>query len=193
MQISILSGIYTDQDSNFRSYYPCNYVPVAKQQGISNGYLKPADGIVKLGDGTGIDRGGISWKGHCYRVMGTKLVKVYEDGSITTIGEVGGNDQVTFDYSFDYLGVVSDKKLFLYNGTTLTQVTDSDLGQVLDFVWVDGYFMTTDGEFLVVTDLNNPFAVNPLKYGSSEADPDDVKAVLCCLHGFYSLFGWWTK
>ncbi len=37
--------------------------------------------------------------------------------------------------------------------------------------------MTTDGTFLVVTELGDPLAVNPLKYGSSEADPDPVIAL----------------
>ena len=44
-------------------------------------------------------------------------------------------------------------------------MTDLDLGVVLDFCWVDGYFMTTDGESLIVTELTDPMAVNPLKYG----------------------------
>jgi hypothetical protein len=58
---------------------------------------------------------------------------------------------------------------------------------VLDLVWVDGYFMTTDGEFLVVTDLTDPFAVNPLKYGSSEVDPDPVVALLKLRNEVYAL------
>lgn len=178
MQIPILNGIYTDENSDFRTSYPRNMVPVPKQQGISNGYLRPADGIVQLGSGPGVDRGAINWNGVCFRVMGTKLVSVSSNGTATTLGDVGGNDQVTMDYSFDRLGVASNGKLFYWNGSTLTQVTDPDLGDVVDFTWVDGYFMTTDGEFLIVTDLSDPTSVNPLKYGSSEADPDPIKAIL---------------
>jgi hypothetical protein len=58
---------------------------------------------------------------------------------------------------------------------------------VLDVVWVDGYFMTTDGEFLVVTELTNPLLVNPLKYGSSEADPDPVVALLKLRNEVYAI------
>jgi hypothetical protein len=58
---------------------------------------------------------------------------------------------------------------------------------VLDVVWVDGYFMTTDGEFLVVTELTNPLDVNPLKYGSSEVDPDPVVALLKLRNEIYAL------
>jgi hypothetical protein len=55
---------------------------------------------------------------------------------------------------------------------------DPDLGTANDVLWVDGYYMTTDGTFLVVTELNDPLAVNPLKYGSSEADPDPIIGIL---------------
>lgn len=178
MQIPILNGIYTNEDSDFRTSYPRNLVPVPKSQGISQGYLRPGDGLVEFGTGPGIDRGGINWRDDCYRVMGTKLVKIEESGAATTIGEVGGTTQVTLDYSFDFLAIASNNNLFYYDETTLTQVTDPDLGVVIDMIWVDGYFMTTDGEFLVVTELADPFSVNPLKYGSSEIDPDPVKALL---------------
>lgn len=177
-QIPVLSGTYTDSDADFRSSYPVNLIPVPKDNGIAKGYLRPADGIVQHGEGPGIDRGAINWDGALYRVMGTKLVLVNEAGVVTVLGDVGGIGQVSFDYSFDRLAIASSGKLFYLEGSTLTQVTDHDLGEVLDVIWVDGYFMTTDGEFLVVTELNDPFAVNPLKYGSSEADPDPVKALL---------------
>ena len=177
MQIPILNGITTDNKGNFRNSFPKNLVPVAGQNGIADGYLRPAPGIVYLGTGPGIDRGGINWNGVYYRVMGSKLVSIDQTGAYTEIGDVGAGDQVTIVYSFDYLAVASNNDLFLYDGSTLTQVTDTDLGTVLDLIWIDGYFMTTDGEFLVVTELNNPFSVNPLKYGSSEADPDPIKSL----------------
>ena len=187
MQIPILNGIYADAAPDFRTSYPKNLVPVPKQTGISAGYLRPADGVVEAGTGPGVGRGGINWNGVLYRVMGTKLVSIAENNTVTEIGDVGGTDRVTFDYGFTYLAIASNNNLFLYNGTTLTQVTDPDLGVVLDVVWVDGYYMTTDGEFLIITDLANPFAVNPLKYGSSEADPDPINALLKLRNEVYAL------
>jgi hypothetical protein len=173
VQIPILNGIYSDDVADFRTSYPKNLIPVPKQLGMSVGYLRPADGIVKMGEGPGKDRGGINWNGICYRVMGTKLVKINENGSYTELGDVGGTEQVSFAYSFDYLAIASDNKLFLYDGA-LAQNTDSDLGNVIDVIWIDGYFMTTDGTSIVVTELNSPFNVSPLKYGSSEINPDEI-------------------
>jgi hypothetical protein len=188
MQIPILNGIYTDNGPDIRTSYPVNLVPVPKKSGISNGFLRPGDGLVANGTGPGIDRGGINWNGTCYRVMGTKLVTVASNGAVTVLGDVGGpiNTLVTFDYSFDRLAIASGGRLYYWNGA-LTQVTDPDLGVVLDVVWVDGYFMTTDGTSLVVTELTDPTQVNPLKYGSSEVDPDPVVALLKLRNEVYAL------
>lgn len=189
MQIQILNGIYADNGPNLRTSYPVNLVPVPKQSGISNGFLRPAEGLVANGSGPGIDRGGVNWQGTCYRVMGTKLVTVESNGTVTELGDVGGpiGSLVTFDYSFDMLAIASGGRLYYWDGATLTQVTDPDLGIVLDFVWVDGYFMTTDGQFLVVTELSDPTQVNSLKYGSSEVDPDPVVALLKVRNEVYAL------
>jgi hypothetical protein len=178
MQIPILNGVYTDESSDFRIAYPYNLVPVPVQEGISQGYLRPGDGVLPLtASGPGVDRGGINWNGVCYRVMGTSFISISSIGVITTLGVIPGSDLVKFDYSFDYLAIRASNALFLYNGV-LKQITDLDLGNCIDFIWVDGYFMSTDGEFICVTELADPFSVLPLKYGSSEADPDPVLALL---------------
>ena len=188
-QIPILNGIYTDNGPDFRTSYPVNMIPVPKSNGISEGFLRPADGLVANGTGPGVDRGGINWNGICYRVMGSKLVTVSSTGVITVLGDVGNNGLlVTMDYSFDRLAIASNEDLFYWSPSLgLIQVTDPDLGVVLDVVWVDGYFMTTDGEFLIVTELSDPTQVNPLKYGSSEIDPDPVVALLKLRNEIYAL------
>lgn len=176
-QIPILSGIYTDSAGKFRTSYPRNYVPVTNNTGISAGYLDPGEGIVERSTGPGSGRGGINWNGTEYRVMGTKLCSVAKSGAITVLGDVEGTGQVRMDYSFDRLAIASNGKLWYWNGTVLSQVTDPDLGTVLDVQWIDSYFMTTDGSALVVTELDDPMQVNPFKYGSSEGDPDPIVTV----------------
>jgi hypothetical protein len=122
--------------------------------------------------------------------MGSKLVTVGATGTVTVLGDVGNDGrQVTLDYSFDLLGIASAGALWFWNPatSTLARNTDPDLGTVVDMCWVDGYWMTTDGEFLVVTELNDPFSVNPLKYGSSEADPDPVVALVKLRNEVYAI------
>lgn len=177
MQISILSGIYADSSADFRTSLPRNLVPVPKKNGISDGYLRPADGVESLGTGPGADRGAINWNGVQYRVLGTKLCSVSSAGAVTVLGDVGSGGPVRMDYSFDRLIVPSGGRLYYLQGSTLKQVTDPDLGAVISAKWAAGYTVTTDGTSLVVSDLTDPTSVDPLKYGSAESDPDPVMAV----------------
>lgn len=185
--IPILEGIYADSQSGFVSSLPINREPFVQDTGISKGYLRCAPGVDLFATGPGADRGGINWNETCYRVMGTALVSIAADGTMTTIGDVGAGGPAKFDYSFDRLGINSGTDLWYWDGTALARVTDIDLGTVIDFIWVDGYFMTTDGEFIVVTDLNDPFSVDPLKYGSSEADPDPITGLIKIRDEVYAL------
>lgn len=187
MQINILSGIYTDAAPDFRRSYPVNMIPVPIEQGISNGYLRPADGIRQVGTGPGLDRGAINWNGVLYRVMGNNLCRIDSSGTVTTLGNIPGIEHVSMDYSFDRLAIVGGGNLYYWNGTTLTQVTDPDLGIVFSVVWIDGYFMLTDGKSLIVTDLADPTSINPLRYGSSEADPDPINGLLRLSNEVYAL------
>lgn len=175
-QVSILEGIYTDESANYVSSYPINMMPVVGKNGISDGYLRTAAGIASLDGavGPGEDRGAFVWNNFCYRAMGSRLVRI-SGPTVTDLGDIGAGNAVTFDISIDRLAVASAGGLYYYDTTTgVTQVTDIDLGTVLDVCWIDGYFVTTDGAFIVVTELNDPYAVNPLKYGASDASPDAI-------------------
>jgi hypothetical protein len=177
MQIPILSGIYADAQAGFRTSYPRNLVPVPKQTGIGEGFLRPAEGIALFATGPGADRGGFNWDGVLHRVMGTKLCRVSSAGAVTVLGDVGSGGRVTIDNGFGYLSIWSGGRLYYWDGGTLTQVTDPDLGTVIAGCWIAGYNLSTDGTFLVVTELADKTQVNPLKYGSAESDPDPIMAV----------------
>lgn len=176
-QISILKGVFTDGNADFRVAFPRNMVPIPSDHGISKGYLRPASGLVQFGAGPGLDRGGINWNGTCFRAMGDQLVRVNSSGTIDSLGAITGSTPVSMDYSFDRLAIAAGGNLYYWNGSALSRVTDPDVGNILDIIWVDGYFMFTDGEFLIVTELNDPTSIDPLKYGSSEVDPDPIVAV----------------
>lgn len=179
MQLQIINGIYTDNGPDVRVSYPVNLVPCAQSSGVSQGYLRPAEGIISFTQTPGIARGMIVYNGNLFGVFGSKLCSITNQGIVTIIGDVGNDNlPVTLEYSFDNLAICSNGNLFYYNTTTgLNQVTDPDLGVSKSIVWIDGYFASTDGENIIVTELNDPTQVNPLKYGSSELDPDPIVAI----------------
>lgn len=177
--ISLLSGIAGSEAGEFVQTYPLNLEPVIVDSKISKGQLRTAPGAIQIGTGPGADRGGILWNGLLYRVMGTKLCSIATDGTVTQIGDVGAGVRVAIDYSFDRLAVGSAGNLYYYTvDGGLSQVTDSNLGTVVDMLWIDGYFMTTDGTYVVVTELSDPTQVKPLKYGSAEEDPDPITGLI---------------
>lgn len=186
-QLPIMSGMVV-KDGSFAASYPVNLEPRALDTGVSKGQLVTTRGATSMGTGPGIDRGGIDWNGTLYRVMGSSLVRVTSAGVTTTLGDVGSDGKrCGFDYSFDRLAVRSAGKLYYWNCTALTLVTDTDLGTVLDVVWMGGYFVTTDGTSLVATELLDPASIDPLKYGSAEEDPDGLTGVLKYNEELYGL------
>jgi hypothetical protein len=192
MQIGVLQGTYSDAGADFRSSYPLNLVPVTKETGISKGYLRTAEGMIEFANSIysdSYDRGALVWNDICYRVIGDWLTRVNADQTIDYLGSVPNDGRrVVMVNSFDRIAISAAGQLVYYiPGLGTSIVTDPDLGVALDVIWIAGYFMTTDGEFLVVTDLNDPYSVNPLKYGSSEASPDPVNSLLNIRNEVYAI------
>lgn len=182
MEIPILTGVYADENSEFRESYPLNMIPVAAPTGISSGFLKPADGITSFGPGgvgPGVDRGSFPYFGICYRVMGDDLI-IYHSEILVTVGTIGGGatGPVRFASSTQYIGIVSDNEFWLSQGLSVTQNTDPNIGNPIDVVYIDGYFVLADSGSIYVTELGDPFTINPLKYSGSDVDPDLIVGLL---------------
>lgn len=184
LPIPIFQGAYVDPVGDFRTSYPLNLQPVAKKTGIDNVYLRTTEGATLFGTLPGRERGGIEWNGVLYRAAGSKLVAISAAGVPNVLGDIGddGFDAV-FTFSFDRLAIASNGILWYWQppGSTnpgLTQVTDVDIGVVKWVLWIAGYFAVTDGNTIAVTELNDPYSVNPLKYGSAEASPDKIQMLL---------------
>lgn len=193
MQVSILSGTYTDETGDWRGAMPVNKEPVIGDNGVAKGYLGHVHGLTSYGGGYGPSRGGLNWNGVLYRVMGPKLIQIDRHNAVTVLADVGDDGlPVSMDYSFDRIAITSGDKLYYWNEVDgLVQVTDPDLGIVFDVLFVDGRFMLTDGNSLVITDLTDPTSVNPLYYGSAETDPDPIFAI-CKIRGEVYALGQYT-
>jgi hypothetical protein len=190
VQIPILNGIFTDNGPDFRTSYPVNLVPCQRQTVSAKVFcvLLMALFLMERWPRLRSRRYQLEWRLlSCdgFEVLSALLPMEQSLSSLTlgtmVIDDVNGLFSLTFWLSPQIT------TYFIMTEQTSLQVTDPDLGMVIDVVWVDGYFMTTDGEFLVVTELNNPFAVNPLKYGSAEADPDPITGLLKLRNEVYAL------
>jgi hypothetical protein len=84
---------------------------------------------------------------------------------------------------------VADGKAWLYNGATLSQITDPDLGNPIDNCWIDNYYFFTDGEFIYHTQPNNESLIDPLDYATAEFMPDKSLGVIQTQDNFVLVFG----
>lgn len=185
MQVPLLSGWGASETAEFIENFPINLEPIPGQTGLSNGQLRSATGAVIVSTGPGVDRGAIVWSGAHLRVMGTSLVSVDQNGAITTLGDVGGSGPVSWARGFDRIAIRSSTSLYYWDGTTLTLVTDPDLGKCLDVAWLDGQFFSTDGTYILAADISDPTSWTATRYGSAEADPDPVTGLIVSRNEMY--------
>lgn len=191
-QAPIIRGEKAVNSTDYLDKLPKNMIAVAKEVRGAAGYLISADGLVSYGTGAGLDRGGFynDRQGILYRVSGNSLIKVSSNGTVTTIGSVAsGVSQASLTYSFNNQMVVAGGNAYLSDGTTLTQITDPDLGNPLDVCWIDGYFFYTDGEYIYHSLISDESQVDPLQFATAEFSPDASLGVMTSTDNLVMVFG----
>lgn len=177
-QVSIVSGIYTDKNADYRQSFPVNYYPVVLESGLSKSYLRPTPGVSALPGGIGRDRGSIVFNGALFRVSGTQLIRVYANGVFDELGVVPGSGRVALAKSVDRICLVTDGRAFYWSeGAGLEEITDADFGLAIDVIYVDGYFLFVDEAFLFNAELSDPLSINPLSFGSAEVEGDPIVGI----------------
>lgn len=170
------------KNAEYRDALPVNVVSILRPTSFPNGYFMTYPGLVSFGTGWGIDRGAVfnERNNKHFRVSGTRFIEVDIDGTVTVLGNIIGTSQARLEgfTSFNTQGIIADGKMFLYDQVNgLVEVTDPDLGNPIDGVWINGYYFLTDGEYVYHTDIGDETAIDPLKYATAEFMPDEVKGV----------------
>lgn len=178
IKLSLIKGErVTDYD--YRDSLPVNMIAVARGVKGDAGYMISHDGIDKLADVAGLCRGATFNErlNSQFRVNGDYLEEINPTGTVNQIGYTPGRNPVSFAESSSTQAVISDGNMWLYDGVSLKQVTDPQLGRPIDITWFSGIYVLTDGEFLYQTDITDETSISPLKYSSSEYSADPIKAV----------------
>jgi hypothetical protein len=179
--VTLIKGDKISIETDYRDALPVNMHAVERNILGAVGYMLVFPGLTLIATGQGIDRGGRYNErfGKHYRTSGTSLVRVNTDDTVDVLGAMSGTEQVAMPYSFNTQCIISDGRMFLWDEdtSTFTEVTDPDLGDPIDGVWVDGYYFLTDGEFIYHTDINDETAIDPLKFATSEFSPDPTLGV----------------
>lgn len=164
-------------------------LPLSAQRMV-NCYLEPAPpkaktiaavksffGIETLSTiGNGPFRGGIAVNDTMYVVSGTQLFSVDANGKGTALGTIPNTDLVSMAADEINVMVVTQLAGYVYNGSTVQQITDPDFPGA---EWVenfDGYFVVGEpasGEFAISAN-RNPLSWDGLDFASAEKYPDNL-------------------
>ncbi len=173
--IPFVKGDKIGVEADYRDALPVNYYAVKKTVLGSPAYMSAYPGLNQFSTSYGTDRGGFyneNQENH-FRVSGEKFIEVNQNGTYTELGDIPGTDQAAMPYSFNTQAVVANKQMWLYDTVNgFREVTDPDLGDPIDCVWIDGYYFLTDGDFIYHTDLSDESSIDPLKFATAEFMPD---------------------
>ena len=173
--ITLIKGDKIGVETDYRDYLPENMLAIERPMFGAKGYMLQSPGLTLLGNGAGIDRGGI-WNerfNNHYRVSAGSFISVDSAGVTVTLGAVAGSQTASLPYSFNTQGIIADNRFWLYSPSSgFNEVVDPDLGDPIDGVWIDGYYCLTDGEYIYHTDINDESSIDPLKFATAEFMPD---------------------
>lgn len=119
-----------------------------------------------------------------YVVSGDHLYSVSSTGTGTDLGKIAGRERTTgpvymADNGRQLVAVQTDGKGTVYDGTTLTAITDPDFPRVSSVSYVDGYFLFTrrDSGQWFISDLLEATAYDALDFATAETYPDPLVRV----------------
>lgn len=174
-QIPIIKGDKIGSETDYRDALLTNMYAVKRNVLGAQGYILSYPGLTLKGTGSGVDRGANYNERFTdqYRVSGQKLISVDENGTTTELGDIPGELQAAMPYSFNTQCIIANKRMFLYSTASgFSEVTDPDLGDPIDGIWINGYYFLTDGDFLYHTDITDESSIDPLKFATAEFMPD---------------------
>jgi hypothetical protein len=143
--------------------------------------------------GMGLYRNNTTGDEELYAVFGTRLLKIVIDNAlaekkltaadlaITDIGEIPASGECILIGGFTKLLIMQvGGDAFVYDGTTLDQITDPQYLPSVSCDYEAGrfVFVPSDGSPMFWSDLDNPASIQPENYADAEREPDPNKAVI---------------
>ncbi len=155
-----------------------NLYPVIVDAEKGQFYLDSFPGSVKLSQGTGVDRGLGVFNNVLYQVQDQTLYSIDEAGVRTNVGNIPGFDRCIFTATNELLIITTGAGGFGFDGTTVSQNTDPDYEPSNSSAFLNNQVIYDgqEGRFQV-SEVGEPFNMNPLNYGTAEASPDVMKRV----------------
>lgn len=172
-------GSYLSEVSPLSARRVINWIPVVSEsRASSTNILLQRYGLSTFADtDSGVGRGQHVMSDVEFSVNGNSLFTTSSSGVSTNLGTITGTKRVSMaDNGTLLVIVVPGGDAFVWDGTSLTQITDPDFqtSDTVEFYRGLFVFTTSDGKQLFVSSLNQPLIFDALDFGSAEGDPDRI-------------------
>jgi len=126
--------------------------------------------------GDGPLRGGVLVNTLGYVVSGSALYSITPAGVVAKLGVIPGAGPVFMASDGSHLMVTANGPAMLWDGKSLTQITDPDFPGYQWLAYLDGYMIGSPGNntFYINHTPFDPTAWNALDFASAEGSPDDI-------------------
>ena len=198
VSVPLPAGSYKNAVNAFTIQSCINCYPVVPtKQAIADLSIFGTSGIrevtTTLDSIAGANRGGRVKNGKPYVLNGPNLYRIDRgldvNGDVfytpVLLGEVGGESRAFFSDNGKQLIVICEGKGFIVDETltpVFQQITAPGFtanGTPETVTFVDGFFLvTTNAKKIIRSNINDGLTWNSLNFGTAEADPDDLKAIV---------------
>lgn len=150
----------------------------APPEGKAPTILMRAPGIVSFAALAGGGRGLFAWNEMLYAVAGTTLYRVSSSGATTAIATIPSTSRISWATNSHQLVICSNPDAYVYDGSTVTQVTDTDYTSRggAQCASIDNYIIFREpgtGRFFS-SNLDDALNYDALDFATAEGLPDNV-------------------
>lgn len=152
--------------------------------------LRRVPGVQSVATMTGTARGLCAMGGSLYALVGVTLYKVAADGTTTAVGAVPGTGRAHMAANISQLVIVADGLGFVCDGSSVSQITDTDFRPATGAVFIDNFILfsaASSGQFFG-SDLADATSYDALNFATAEGAPDNL-VTLAADHRQAILFG----
>lgn len=126
-------------------------------------------------------RAAIVFNGELYSVAGASFVRVNSLGQATTIGTLPNTGHVDIGKNPTQIAILIEPHLYVYNGSTLTKVTDADFtsrgGKRMAIMDNYGAFVEPESGRWFICDLADFTVYDALDFATAEGAPDNLVSI----------------
>lgn len=188
--VDVVGQSYQHRSRSLSSQVTMNLIPEFTPSGRSQKALTcwPGDKAFSS-DNSGADRGLHVFANQLYKVTGGTLYRIESNGTQTLIGTVLGSNPCVFADDGNSMRIATGSLDYIYDGSTLAQITDSDLTPGNSVAYLNQQMIndSSGGQFQV-SNVGDPDNIDALNVATAESAPDDTVRVFTFNERLY-LFG----